>query len=226
MKYLLAAVPFLLILTTCKKGAYEENYETGLIEYRINYLENELTQISPSLLPKKMKLEFSPNHATNTIEGFMGFFKLSNHTNFRHKKCITLLEVLNKKYVFKGRKGESMCCFDQNPDMEIEYTDEVKEIAGLSCKKAIVSLPGKSDTFSIYYTNEISISKPNSTNPYNQIDGVLMDFQLKLAYLKMQFTAEKFMPGQNSRSREFTVPDNCLEVSREQMTYIIERLME
>jgi len=108
----------------------------------------------------------------------------------------------------------------------IEYTDEVKEIAGLLCKKAIVTLPGQNDTFSIYYTDEISISKPNSTNPYNQIDGVLMEFQLKLAYLKMQFTAEKFVPSQNNKTREFKVPDNCLEVNREQMTYIIKRLME
>jgi GLPGLI family protein len=226
MKYLLAAVPLLLILTTCKKGAYEEKYNSGLIEYKINYLENEMTQISPTLLPKKMKLEFNPDYSINTIEGFMGFFKLSNHTNFKHKKCTTLLEVLNKKYLFKGRKGESMCCFDENPDMEIEYTDEVKEIAGLSCKKAIVTLPGQNDKFSIYYTDEISISKPNSTNPYNQIDGVLMEFQLKLAYLKMQFTADKFVQGQNNKTREFKVPENCLEVNREQMTYIIQRLME
>ncbi len=226
MKYLLVAVPFLLILTTCKRGDYEDKYSNGLIEYKINYLENELTEISPSLLPKKMKLEFSPNYSTNTIEGFMGFFKLSNHTNFRHKKCVTLLEVLNKKYLFKGKKGESMCCFDENPDMEIEYTDEIKEIAGFKCKKAIVTLPGQNDTFDVYYTNEISIAKPNSTNPYYQIDGVLMEFQLKLAYLKMQFTAEKFVPIQNNKIKEFTVPDNYREVTREQMTYIIKRLME
>ena len=226
MKYLLVGLPFLLLLTTCKRDIYEGKYNSGLIEYKITYLENELKEISPGLLPKKMKLEFSPDYSTNIIEGFMGFFKLSNHTNFKHKKCITLLEVLNKKYLFKGKRGESMCCFDENPDMEVEYTDEIKEIAGLKCKKVIVTLPDQSDTFDIYYTNEISIAKPNSTNPYYQIDGVLLEFQLKLAYLKMQFTAEKFVPFQNNKSKEFSVPDNCREVSREEMTYIIKRLME
>jgi len=226
MKYLLVVLPFLLLLTTCKRGAYEDKYNNGLIEYKITYLENELKEISPSLLPKKMKLEFSSNYSTNTIEGFMGFFKLSSHTNFKHRKCITLLEVLNKKYVFNGKRGESMCCFDENPDMEVEYTDEIKEIAGLKCKKAIITLPGQHETFDVYYTNEISIAKPNSTNPYYQIDGVLMEFQLKLAYLKMQFTAEKFTPFQSNKAKEFSVPDDCREVSREQMTYIIKRLME
>ncbi|UCH14481.1 MAG: hypothetical protein JSV22_00595 [Bacteroidales bacterium] len=226
MKYLLAALPVLFLLTTCKEDTYEGKYINGAIEYKITYIENELKEISPSLLPKKMKLEFSPHYSTNTIEGFMGFFKLKSHTNFRQRKCFTILEVLNKKYLFKGKKGESMCCFDENPDMKIEFTDDIKEIAGLECKRAIVSLPEKGETFDIYYTNEISIHNPNSTNPYNQIDGVLLDFQLKLAYLKMKFTAEKFIPSKNNEIDKYKEPANYREVSREQMTYIIKRLME
>lgn len=226
MKYLLAVLPVLLILTACKKETYNGKYVNGYIEYKITYIENELKEISPSLLPKKMKLEFSPNYSINTIEGFMGFFKLKSHTNFKHRKCFTILEVLNKKYLFKGKKGESMCCFDEDSDMKIEFTDEFKEIAGLQSKRAIVSLPEKDETFDIYYTNEISIDNPNSTNPYSQVDGVLLDFQLKLAYLKMKFTAEKFIPSQDNEIKKFKLPANYREVNREQMTYIIKRLME
>ena len=62
-------------------------------------------------------------------------------------------------------------------------------------------------------------------NP-DEYHGVLMDFQLKLAYLKMKFTAEKFIPAQNSKITRFTVPDKYQDVTRKQMTYIIRRLME
>lgn len=226
MKYLLAVLPVLLLLATCKKDTYKGKYENGFIEYKISYLENELKEISPALLPKKMKLEFSQDYSTSTIEGFMGFFKLISHTNFRHKKCSTILEVLNKKYLFKGKKGESMCCFEENPDMEIEFTNDVKNIAGLKSKRVIVMLPDMEETFDVYYTDEIAIENPNSTNPYNQIDGVLMEFQLKLEYLKMKFTAEKFVPARYDKIRKITEQSDYDEVTREQMTYIIKRLME
>ena len=226
MKHILVCLSLLLLIISCKRSDEKIGYSNGSIEYKITYLENELKEISPSLLPKKMKLEFNPHYSTNTIEGFMGFFKLHSHTNFKSKKCSTLLEVLNKKYLFSGKKGESMCCFDNIDNMEVEYTDESRTFAGLTSKKAIISLPDKDETFEIYYTNEISIEDPNSTNPYAQIDGVLMDFELKLAYLKMKFTAEKFIPVQNKKIEKFHIPEKYQEVSREQMTYIIKRLME
>ena len=226
MKYLLALLPVILIITSCKRETYNGKYSNGLIEYKITYIEDELKEISPALLPKKMKLAFNPHYSTNTIEGFMGFFKLYSHTNFRNKKCSTILEVLNKKYLFKGKKGESMCCFDENPGMEIEFTGDIKEIAGLKSKRAIVTLPEQDETFDIYYTNEIVIDDPNSTNPYNQIDGVLLEFHLKLEYLKMKFTAEKFVPAQNNEIKKFKEQSSYREVTREQMTYIIRRLME
>lgn len=226
MRYLLIGLSSLFILVSCKRTVDEEKYSYGSIEYKITYLENELKEISPSLLPKKMKLEFNPHYSTNTIEGFMGFFKLYSHTNFKNKKCSTLLEVLNKKYLFKGKKGEAMCCFDNIDIMELEHTADNITIAGLQSKKVIVRLPDKKESFDIYYTDEIAISNPNSTNPYFEIDGVLMDFQLKLAYLKMKFTAEKFIPAQNSKITRFKVPDKYQDVTRKQMTYIIKRLME
>lgn len=226
MRYLLIGLSSLLILVSCKRIDDEDKYSYGSIEYKITYLENELKEISPSLLPKKMKLEFNPHYSTNTIEGFMGFFKLYSYTSFKNKKCSTLLEVLNKKYLFEGKKGEEMCCFDNIENMEFEHTDDKKVIAGLKSKKVIVRLPDKKESFDIYYTDEIAISNPNSTNPYNEIDGVLMDFQLKLAYLKMKFTAERFIPAQNNKITRFNVPDNYENVTRKQMTYIIRRLME
>ncbi len=226
MKYWLAVLPVLLILTACKKDTYSGKYENGLIEYKITYLENELKDISPALLPKKMKLEFSPYYSTNTIEGFMGFFKLNSHTDFKHRRCSTILEVLNKKYLFKGKKGESMCCFDENPGMQIEFTNDTKEIAGLKGRRVIITLPEKGENFDIYYTDEIAIENPNSTNPYHQIDGVLLEFQLKLEFLKMQFTAEKFVPVGHNEIKKIGDQTSYQEVTREQMTYIIRRLME
>ena len=110
-------------------------------------------------------------------------------------------------------------------DMEIEETQETKQIAGFNCKKSIVHLPATGESFAIYYTDEIDLRHPNSTNPYRKVRGVLMEFELNLLYLKMRFSAEKY----HALDKEYPgskIPDNVKMVSRDQMTQILNKLME
>lgn len=226
MKHICYALLLLLLLFSCKKHEPSGIYDNGRIEYKITYLENNSSQISTNLLPKKMKLEFNQDYSINVIEGFMGVFKLNNITYFRNKRCSTLLEVLNKNYFYLGKRGEEMCCFEDMYDMVIEPTAETRTIAGLVCKKAIVRLKDKGESFEVYYTNDIKLAEPNMTNPYKEIDGVLVEFQLSLSGLKMRFTAEKFESQINNSLKELVFPKNSNEVTRDQMTHIINRLVD
>lgn len=219
-------IVLILLMLGCKKQKQEGVFESGKIEYRITYLENNLTTISPTMLPKKMKLEFNQDYSTNVIEGFMGVFKLNNVTYFKHKRCSTLLEVLNKNYVYLGKRGDEMCCFESMDDMSVDYTNETKNIAGLNCRKAVVTMRHTDEKFDIYYTNEINLSNPNVSNPYKKINGVLIDFQLSLSGLKMKFTAENFEGLMNNSMKEPAFPKNSNKVTRDQMAHIISRLME
>jgi GLPGLI family protein len=226
MRYFCYAFLLTILLFGCNKHEPSGIYDNGRIEYKITYLENNLHQISPNLLPKKMKLEFNQEYSINVIEGFMGVFKLNNITYFKHKRCSTLLEVLNKNYIYLGKRGDEMCCFENMDDMIIEHTDEIKTIAGLTCNKATIRLGDNDESFDIYYTNDIKLANPNMTNPYKKIDGVLVEFQLSLSGLKMKFTAEKFESFINNTLKEPVFPKNYNEVSRDQMTHIINRLMD
>ncbi|MBN2610855.1 MAG: hypothetical protein JXB00_04785 [Bacteroidales bacterium] len=215
-----------LLITGCAKHKNEGIFHSGRIDYKITYLENNLVSISPNMLPKKMKLEFNQEYSTNVIEGFMGIFRLNNITHFKHKRCSTLLEILNKNYIYLGKRGDEMCCFESMEDMDIKYTGETKTIAGLKCHKAIVTLNDNKEKFDVYYTYDINLSDPNITNPYKKIDGVLMEFQLSLSGLKMRFTAESFENTVKNTMEEPAFPKNSNEVTREQMAHIISKLME
>ncbi|MFO7656915.1 MAG: hypothetical protein R6W78_07595 [Bacteroidales bacterium] len=215
-----------LLITGCTKQKNEGVFNSGRIDYKITYLENNLASISPNMLPKKMKLEFNQDYSTNVIEGFMGIFRLNNITYFKHKKCSTLLEILNKSYIYYGKRGDEMCCFESMEGMDITYTGETKTIAGLNCQKAIVTLNKTNEKFDVYYTNDINLIDPNITNPYRKIDGVLMEFQLSLAGLKMRFTAENFDNSVEDTVEKPVLPKNSNEVSRDQMAHIINKLME
>jgi GLPGLI family protein len=216
----------LLVLTSsCSNTEKKDRITSGRIDYMITYLNDDLDNKTMELLPKKMRLVFNEKQAANNIEGFLGFYKLNAITDFHTRKCSTILKILDKHYMFKGRRDELMCCFDEMADMQINETQETKEIAGFTCKKSIVHIPSTGESFAIYYTDEIALRHPNSTNPYKKVNGVLMEFELNLLHLRMKFVAEKFhdlnMEGQFSK-----IPDNMKVISRDQMTQILNKLME
>ncbi len=214
-----------LILASSCRNSEKRQISSGMIEYNITYLNQDLDRKTRDLLPRKMKLVFNEKQATNSIDGFLGFYKLHAFTDFHSRKCSTLLKVFDKQYLFKGKRDEQMCCFDNMADMEIRETTEKKIIAGLNCKKAIIYLPSSQETFVIFYTEEIKLRHPNSTNPYRKVKGVLMEFELNLLYLRMRFVAEKFNCS-NEVVQPNIVPGKVKVVSRDQMTQILNKLME
>ena len=218
-------IGLLILNMSCRKTGNDPGITSGRIDYKITYLNEDLDKKTRNILPSRMKLMFDEKQATNNIEGFMGMYKMNAFTNFHTRKSQTILKVLDKQYLFKGSRDEQMCCFDTMDDMVIQKTDETKVIAGFNCKKAIISLPSSDETFTVYYTEDISLKHPNSTNPYKEIEGVLIEFELKLLHLKMRFVAEKFQPlADYDFNQQFNRKSK--HVSRLQMTQILNKLME
>ena len=220
-----AAITLLIFTASCKNTDEKHKTSSGRIDYKITYLNTGLDKKKMNILPTRMKLIFNEKQAANYIEGFMGMYKLNAVTNFHTRKCSTILKVFDKHYIFKGGRDEQMCCFDTMEDMKIEETNETKIIAGFKCRKSIIHLRDTNETFDIYYTEEIGLKHPNSTNPYKDVKGVLMEFELNLISLKMRFVAEKYQAlNENDFNRK--PPENSKLVSRDQMTQILNKLME
>jgi len=220
---LLAILP--LFSLSCNHNKNKTVINSGRIDYKITYIDHHLNEKNLELMPRNMKLVFNKKQATNFIEGFMGFYKLNTYTDFHARSCSTLLKVFDKYYIFEGRKDEMMCCFDEMNDMELTETNETKVIAGFNCKKLIVRVPSFSEPITVYYTDEIDLKHPNITNPYKMINGVLMEFEMKLLDIHMRFTAEKYQPLPDNKI-ENVFPKKTKEVSRVQMARLMERLLE
>lgn len=225
MNRVIVVVLISLAIFSCDKNKHKGIYEQGRIEYRITYLNEDHGSFDLALLPKKMVLEFNDKFCTNSIDGFMGFFKLGNITYFSRKKSVTHLKVLDKNYVFTGGRNEPMCCFDIFENMEIEFDTATKIIAGLKSYHAIATIPDTEHKFDIYYTYDINLSHPNVTNPYLEIDGVLTDFVLFMGPYRMRFEAKKFIADKTPKYKG-SIPGNAKKVNRKEMVYALERLME
>jgi hypothetical protein len=117
MKYRLFIIFLLIFITSnsCKEIQHKDRIKEGYIEYNIEYLDDSLDSFMVGLLPKKMTIKFKNNNTINKIEGFSGIVSFTHIQNYRDKKNITLVKVLNKKYKYVEKINEESLFFEQLP---------------------------------------------------------------------------------------------------------------
>ncbi|HAB50567.1 MAG: hypothetical protein A2W99_04210 [Bacteroidetes bacterium GWF2_33_16] len=214
----------IILLFSCKKIEFKDRIKEGYIDYSIEYLDDTLDRFIVGLLPKKMTVKFKNNNTLNKIESLSGIVSFTHIQNSKEKKNITLVRVLNKKYKYSEVINSSSLFFEDVPEIKIEPLTEVKNIAGLNCTKALVTIPdGKTEPFYIYYTNDIIIHNPNAHTPYRSLEGVLLEFQVKMYNMNMKLTATKIVESK-IESDEFKIPEGYIPINRKTMEEILSLL--
>lgn len=228
MKFRLLFFSFLVLtsINSCKEVQQKDRIKEGYIEYDIEYLDDSMDNFMIGLLPKKMTIKFKNNNTINKIEGFSGIVSFTHIQNYKEKKNITLVKVLNKKYKYIEKLNQESLFFEKLPGMQIEYIDSTTEICGFKSKMARISVPDSDvKPFNIFYTNDIIISNVNALTPFKSIDGVLLEFQIKFYDMNMRLTASKIQSADISQD-EFKVPKGYDQINRGTMIEIIELLKQ
>lgn len=99
---------------------------------------------------------------------------------------------------------------EETPDVDVEVSDEIKEIAGYTCKKAVVRLKdgeAKGMEMTVYFTDELGSGMMNYNNPiYKDVQGVMMEYSIDENDIKMKFTAIS-VTKKKIGDEEFEIPD-------------------
>ncbi len=215
-----------VFFTACNFFEKEEALDQGVVKYKITYNEQSESTIPVELLPGLMIFKFNERNTINTISDFLGIFSISIITDRKKGKNITLLKIFDKRYYYEGKAKEAACCFGDFGDLVFTKTEEQMDIASLPAQRVKVSSSNLHiDPFDVYYTNAIKSHNTNITTPYEEIDGVLLKFNLKLNNIAMEITAES-VKFKEVKDDEFDIPENYKPVSREQMSKLINALME
>ena len=228
MKFRLFLISILFLITadSCKEIQHKDRIKEGYIEYNIEYLDDSLDSFMVGLLPKKMTIKFKNNNTINKIEGFSGIVSFTHIQNYREKKNITLVKVLNKKYKYVEKINDESLFFEQLPGMEIEYIDTLINICGFNSKMARITVPNTHiKPFNIFYTNDVIINNVNALTPFKEIDGVLLEFYIKFYDMNMKLTANNIQEAKISED-EFNVPKGYDQINRKTMVEIIELLKQ
>jgi hypothetical protein len=214
----------LLICVNCRRDSTDG--ESGQIRFAITYEQDRVGGYSTTVLPKEMVMAYSGDMVRNTIEGGLGFFQLVHVSDLRYDQHTTWLRFIDKKYIYEGERKETPCCFGMLAGMQLDFTDESKEIAGLPCKKVVASFPPNTlDPFDIWYTEQIELDNPNANTPFMDIPGVLLEFNTFMGNANMHVVATQY-EKLKIPDKQFLPPKNHRSVSKEEMETILNALMD
>ncbi len=215
-----------MLLGGCKLHSGKPAITEGIIQYKIEY-KADSSDIPTQLLPKIMTLTFKNYLSMNRITGFMGLFEFTNYTDANKKVNTTCLKFFDNKYSYTSQENEPLCCFDPFRDMNVQKIEgETKVIAGYPCLKAIARFAGHPEQdFDIYYTEDIRVKSPNLNNPFHDIEGVLMDFTVKMNKVRMHITATAVKPMDISR-KTFKLSGAYMPISKQKLEEYLYQLME
>jgi hypothetical protein len=220
---LMIILSLLPVLKSCNNDEINTKVDEGIIEYEISYL-NTGNHFPVQLLPKIMKMEFNRNFTSYTIEDRLGLFVISNIIDLKDRKHVTLLKVFDKKYAYSGGKKEPPILFDASVKYDVNYIDDTSRIIGILCNKALINEKNTDDNFDVFYTNQVGINNPNINTPYERIDGMLMNFKLRLKSLDMQLKAKK-IDIKEIDNKQFEIPSDYKFISRNKMEEILTTLL-
>jgi hypothetical protein len=78
------------------------------------------------------------------------------------------------------------------------------------------------EEFNVYYTNDIDIKHSNWFTPFHEIDGVLLEYQVRKYNYEMRLVARD-VKREDIGDNEFEVPDGYINVGAAEMNEILEQ---
>ena len=202
----------------------ESGISEGTMKYDITYLEDESENPIISLMPSQLDMSFKNSSVIMEVEGWMGIFKSTFIKNEQNSEAITLLKMMNKKYCYRSVGSQGFLGFSAYNNAKIVFDDETKEILDFLCKHAKVTVSDKNLLFDIYYTDEIKIDKPNEFTPFEEVPGVLMEFQIEINGIPMYLIASEVIET-DIPDNIFQVPNGFEDVKREELDKIFSSII-
>ncbi len=224
--YHLLMIMFVLVgFSSCSTDSFSGKLDEGTIEYEIKYLQDEKQNPLISLLPTTLSFKIKEGNSIQKIEGWMGVFQMAGIAKREENYKSAYLKIMGEKYVFETTMDGPSFGFDDYPKMKLIPSDSTKIIAGYKCKAYDVYLNDSTKSaFTIFYTNDIKLDNPNCTNPFQEVKGLLLQYQMNFQKIPMKLTAKKIIKEDISDD-EFMVPDGFQKVSKEKIQEVINNLM-
>jgi len=212
MKKLILAVATVLVLFGSTNLKAQKPFK-GKIVYSVKYEGRELTPNEKMQLPNEVEFLFGDDKIKQTTKTPMGNVVLIQ--DLADKKIIMLLDLMgNKVAINEPDTSEEKI----NEHIKYEKVDESKTIAGYKCKKMKIS---KGDTtMEVFYAEELLSPQGNKLFGFDKrLKNIPLEYTMptKDEDLTMTYKAKEVIPMKKVKKKEFRIPSDYQQVTKEEL---------
>ena len=182
-----------------------DGLKEGKVIYDVTFETGEMNAMMKAMLPSQVITYFSNNKTCTVISMGMNMMETRLISDAMSYQYTTLVSAMGRKVAMVMDKKQVESNFIDKVDLQVRHTSEKKEIAGVSCKQAIIT-DSTNHTYPVYYTEEISIKQPNWSSPFHDIDGLLMEYSIRLGGIVMNLKAKEVVNVVTEKSF-FEIPE-------------------
>ncbi|MFN5294806.1 MAG: hypothetical protein ACK5BL_04705 [Flavobacteriales bacterium] len=222
---LLLMIVFVWFVASCsslsKAGADIE----GKIVYEISY-PYEPQSVMMDLYPKEMTVTFKENKLHSSIKSEYDMLTTDFIVDNTQKEFAQLLKNMSERSAMKMNKEQTMHWFDEMPGYRLEKTTETKIICGYKCYKTIAHPedPAK-PTIDIYATRSIGLDNSNWWNPYRDLEGFMMAYDIEQYGICMRMKAKRVC-FERVEPTEFDIPQTYTMTDAPTMQGLLTEVVE
>jgi len=188
----------------CNKGPFD-GLQEGKVVYDVTFETEDMNPMMKAMLPSEVVTYFSDNKTCTVISMGMNLMEMRLISDCKNFKHTFLFNGMGSKSAMVLDKEQVEKNFASKVDLQVKHTSETKDIAGVTCKEAIIT-DSTNHTYPVYYTDEIAVNSPNWSSPFKEIDGILMEYSLNLGGMVMHLKAKEIVNTKNEKSY-FEVPE-------------------
>lgn len=207
---------FFLLLQFFLVSCGNNKVRQGTLEFEISYPRYRASGFMANMLPDKMTMKFKSNKYVIEVKKGKAFS--SGFIVDCEKKIMTsLYQFGTRRYYATLNEVETQKMLKEFPVATYIHAKEGDSLAGFLCRKSIAVFEDLSQPdVTLYYTDEIGIKNANWCTPYNEIEDVLLVYEVERYGMRMRFTATKFIK-EDIPNEIFDIPANYKEVPLEKM---------
>lgn len=146
--------------------------------------------------------------------------KIVTITNAKEENAVMLMSGMMGNTAVKMSPEDLKKGTEETPDVNVQFTEETKEIQGFKCKKAIVTDEEGTESV-IWYSEEITVNKLGQSYLNNKVPGFPLQFELNQGEMKMTMTSTEFNKKLDKKLAktlfDTTIPEGYTEMTPEQL---------
>ena len=189
----------------------------GVITYKITYPDSKFSESQLAMFPKVLTVSIKGSKSRTDLS--MSGMNTVEITDYIEKTSVSLLNMMGQKYAIKQTTAEIESKNASEGKATVVFSDETKTIAGYTCKKATVTMnnDGAVTTFEAWYTSELGSKLANFNNPlYKDIDGALLEFNMKNQEVSMKFSATS-VEKKSLAAKDFEIPSDYTLTTQDEL---------